>query len=332
MKKRISKIFSSGWGQRLLIIALIMLVMLFLQRRFFRLSNVTSILLDISVYGIMAGGMMFTVLTGGMDLSVGAMAAMTATTLTAIVIDNGYTATSFFAGIVICLAACVVVGLIHGVLVAVFRIPAFVVTLATLYGITGIVQMLTGGYFNQPMTNGIFYQFGNAKILQIPMPVIFLIIFTAIYAVILGKTTFGKKLYAVGGNETASKLVGINSTRTIIIGYVISSASAGIGGMILSSMNMQGGTTTAQGYEGNVLMAIVVGGINLAGGEGDVWGAIFGALLVGIIVNIQVLVGIPADYQKFVQGLIILAAIIINTYTTRRGLGLTRRRFQRKAV
>ncbi len=329
MKKKIENFLGSAWGQRVSVLILIMLFMAFLQPLFFSLKNLNSILLAIAIYGIMAGGMLFTVLTGGMDLSVGSMAALAGTILASSVHDNGYTVGSFFIGAAVDLVVSIVIGLLHGTLVTFFGIPAFVVTLATQYGISGIVQMVTGGSYVQPITNGIFYKLGNARLAGVPMPVVLFFVFSIIFALVLGKTTYGRRLYAVGGNVTASKLVGINTKLTVIVGYVISSVSAGIGGMILVSMNMQAGTTTATGYEGSVLMALVVGVINLAGGEGDVWGAIFGALLVGIINNIQILIGIPSDYQKFVQGVIIILAVILNMYTSRRSQGLTNARVRR---
>jgi ribose transport system permease protein len=323
VKSKLENFMGSAWGQRALILAIIMLAMLFLEPKFFSLQNLNSILLAIALYGIMAGGMLFTVLTGGMDLSVGSMAAMAGTILALNVHRNDYTVGSFFIGIGIALLVSIVIGLLHGSLVTFFGIPAFVVTLATQYGISGIVQLITGGYFVNAIDDGIFYKLGNARVAGVPMPIVLFVVFSVIFAVVLGKTTYGRRLYAVGGNMTASKLVGIKTKFTVIIGYVVSSVSAGIGGMILVSMNMNAGTTTAAGYEGSVLMAMVVGGINLAGGEGDIPGAIFGALLVGIINNIMILVGIPFDYQKFVQGLIIVGAVILNMYTIRRSQGLT---------
>ena len=325
MKKKVFNFLGSAWGQRATIIVLIMLVMAFLQPRFFSLQNLTSILLAIAIYGIMAGGMLFTVLTGGMDLSVGSMAAMSGTIFAMTVSSHGYTVGSFFAGMAFALAICIVVGLLHGTIITFFGVPAFVVTLATQYGISGIVQLYTGGSYVDAFDNGIFYKLGNGKVFGVPMPIILFIIFSIIFAIVLTKTTYGRRLYAVGGNETASKLVGIKTRSVTIIGYVVSSLAAGIGGMILVSMTMVAGTTTASGYEGSVLMAMVVGGINLAGGEGDVWGAIFGALFVGIINNIQILLGVPTDYQKFIQGIIIILAVILNMYTSRRSQGLTGR-------
>ena len=330
MIKKIVNFLGNAWGQRATVIILIMLVMAFLEPRFFSFQNLNSILLAIAVYGIMAGGMLFTVLTGGMDLSVGSMAAMAGTIFAMTADSHSYSVGSFFSGMLFALAVCVFVGLLHGTIVTFFGVPAFVVTLATQYGISGIVQLYTGGNYINAIDDGIFYKLGNARILGVPMPVVLFIIFSIIFAVILSKTTYGRRLYAVGGNGIASKLIGIKTQLITIIGYVVSSVAAGIGGMILVSMNMMAGTTTGSGYEGSVLMAMVVGGINLAGGEGDVWGAIFGALFVGIINNIQILLGVPSDYQTFVQGVIIIAAVILNMYTSRRSQGLTRSRANAK--
>ena len=126
----------------------------------------------------------------------------------------------------------------------------------------------------------------------------------------------------MGGNPTASELIGIKSKLNTRIAFVICSVMAGIGGIILASMNTTAGTGTAAGYEGNVLMAMIVGGINLAGGEGGIIDAVYGALLVGIIDNVQILIGIPPDYQDFLRGAIILAALSLNVYTHRKVHGL----------
>ncbi|NLA86149.1 MAG: ABC transporter permease, partial [Clostridiales bacterium] len=198
-----------------------------------------------------------------------------------------------------------------------------VVTLATKYVIYGLVLLVTGGRFVQIIDSGIMYKLGNAKLFGVmPMPEVIFIAYAILCAFILGKTVFGRRLYAVGGNQTASKLVGIKTKTTVFISYIICSISAGIGGMILASMNMQPGPTTANGYEGNVLTAMVVGGLNLAGGEGGIPGAIFGALLVGIINNMLILLGVKSDYTMFVQGVIIIAAVSLNMYTSRRSQGL----------
>jgi ribose/xylose/arabinose/galactoside ABC-type transport system permease subunit len=325
--KKLMNFLGSQWGQRVMILVLIMLVMAVFAPSFFSLKNASSILLAISLYGIMACGMLFVVLVGGMDLSVGSMAALTASILSINAYRSGYTLQGFLTGVLVALAACVIVGIVHGVLTTKFALPSFVVTLATKYIIYGVVLLVTGGHYVQIIDKGIMYKLGNLRVFgTIPMPELIFIVYALLCAFILGKTVFGRRLYATGGNPVASKLVGIKTNASVIGSYIICSISAGIGGMILASMNMQAGPTTAQGYEGNVLTAMVVGGLNLAGGEGGVIGAIFGALLVGIINNMLILLGVPSDYTMFVQGAIIIAAVSLNMYTSRRSQGLLKTR------
>ncbi|NLT15465.1 MAG: ABC transporter permease [Clostridiales bacterium] len=328
--KKITKFLGNPWGQRLTILVLIMLVMAAFEQSFFKLSNFSNILLAISLYGIMACGMLFVVLVGGMDLSVGSMAALAASLMSMSAQAGGYTTGSFFTGVLIAIAACIAVGIIHGILVTYFSIPAFVVTLATKYLIYGFVLLVTSGRYVQIIGKGIIQQIGNGRLFGvIPMPVMIFLVYAVICTFILSKTVFGRRLYATGGNPVASELVGIKTKGTVFVSYIICSISAGIGGIILASQNMIAGPTTASGYEGGVLTAMVVGGLNLAGGEGGVSGAIFGALLVGIINNMLNLLGVPSDYTMFVQGVIIIAAVSLNMYTSRRSQGLLRVR-QRK--
>ncbi len=323
--KKLTNFLGNQWGQRLTIVALIMIVMAIFEQNFFKPANASNILLAISLYGIMACGMLFVVLVGGMDLSVGSMAALAASILSMNAQSSGYTTSGFITGVLIAIAACIAVGIVHGILVTYFSIPAFIVTLATKYLIYGLVLYVTGGHYVTIVDKGIMYQLGNARLFGlIPMPEVIFIIFALICAFILGKTVFGRRLYAVGGNPVAAQLVGIKTKATVLVSYIICSISAGIGGMILASQNMMAGPTTANGYEGNVLTAMVVGGLNLAGGEGGIPGAIFGALLVGIINNMLILLGVPSDYTMFVQGIIIIAAVSLNMYTSRRSQGLTR--------
>jgi ribose/xylose/arabinose/galactoside ABC-type transport system permease subunit len=325
--KKVTNFLGNQWGQRLTILVLIMIVMAIFEQSFFKPTNASNILLAISLYGIMACGMLFVVLVGGMDLSVGSMAALGASLMSMNAEASGYTTAGFFTGVLIAIAACIAVGIIHGILVTYFSIPAFVVTLATKYLIYGFVLLVTNGRYTQIVGKGIIQQLGNGRLFGVlPMPVLIFLVYAVICTFILSKTVFGRRLYATGGNPVASELVGIKTKGTVFISYIICSISAGIGGMILASQNMIAGPTTANGYEGGVLTAMVVGGLNLAGGEGGVAGAIFGALLVGIINNMLNLLGVPSDYTMFVQGVIIISAVSLNMYTSRRSQGLTKSR------
>jgi ribose/xylose/arabinose/galactoside ABC-type transport system permease subunit len=267
--------------------------------------------------------MMFVILVGEIDLSVGSTAAMAGCVLTKTYITSGYSASGFITGALMATALCLAVGMFHGIESTVFKMPAFVVTIATQYAIYGAMQIYTEGKYIQPKVEGVYYFLGNGKILGIPMPVVLFALCAVVSAIVLGRTVFGRKVYAVGGNREASEMVGIKSKKYIIMAYMTCSFLAGFGGVVLASFNMNVNQSTASGYEGQILTAMVVGGISIFGGEGGVPDVIFGALLVGIINNILILLGVPSEYQKFVQGAIIIAAIAFNMYQSRRSQGLT---------
>ena len=325
--KKVLKAIGSSWGQRITILVIICVIMAIFERSFFKPNNYKSILLAIAVNGIMVCGMLFTVLVGGMDLSVGAVAGISASIAFRIAEASAFTSSSFIFGCAVAIALCLVAGFLNGYIVTQFELPAFVVTLAMKYIVFGSIYLVTKGFFVLPPARGLSFQIGNQIVfsiplgggnsLSIPMPVIILIIVVAICAFTLTKTTYGRKLYAIGGNKNVANLVGIKSNANIIGAFMISSVLSGMAGIILASMNGQAGQTTAINYEGNVLMAMVVGGVNLAGGEGGVAGAVFGALLVGIINNVMILLSVPADLHTFVRGVIILGAMTLNMYAKR---------------
>ncbi|MDR2487069.1 MAG: ABC transporter permease [Clostridiales Family XIII bacterium] len=325
MRKRLIGFIGSTWGQRLTILLAVIVVMALLEPKFFRMSNIYSILLAIAIYGILCCGMLFVILIGGIDLSIGSAAAMAGCIMTKTYMDSGYSAAGFVQGFLLAMLFCALLGLFHGVEITVFRMPAFVMTLATKYALYGAMQVYTGGMRIQPHgALGTVYHFlGNGRPLGIPMPVVLMVLTVVVCTVILGFTPYGRRVYAVGGNPRASELVGIRSRRYTIIGYVVCSMLAGFGGIVLASLNMSVDQTSASGYEGTVLMAMLIGGINIFGGEGGVPGAIFGALFVGIIDNMLILLDVPSEYQKFVQGVIIIVAIAVNMQAYRRVMGLT---------
>jgi len=327
MTAKLKKFMGNAWGQRFAILAIIFIIMVIGEPKFFSGQNWASILLAIALYGIMSCGMMFVVLTGGVDLSVGSMGACAGCYFAFTWVNSGYTAEGLVTGIIFALLSGLIVGLINGVLVAYFKQPSFVVTLAMQYLVYGFTIWYTEGSFVYPVRQlekgvDLFYAIGNAKILGLTMPVWVFFVIVLISAFLLGKTTFGRRMYAVGGSPMAAKLLGINTKRYTVSAFVISAVFASIAGMVLVSLNMVAGCNTASGYEGNVLMALVVGGINLAGGEGGIAGVVFGAVFVGIINNVLILLGVPSDYNTFVQGAVILAAICLNVETSRRTAGI----------
>lgn len=317
MNKRLSKSMGNPWFQRGMILVIIIIIMAFFQRRFFTWSNLNSVLIAICLYGTMACGMLFPVLIGGIDLSVASTAAVCGSILARTVVNGDFTIGSFLVGILIGFIVAIIIGALHGVLAATFRLPAFVVTLATQYLLFGIVLWYTNSTYiftiGDTVGGSIFEYIGKGRVLGfLPFPVLFFFITIALCIILLTKTSFGRKIYITGGNPAAAILVGVKTKLYTFTAYIICSIFAACAGMLLVSMNAKAGSDTARGYEGLALMTMVVGGINLAGGEGGVEGAVFGALIVGVITNMLTLLGVTSDYTKFYQGIIILAAVSLN--------------------
>jgi ribose/xylose/arabinose/galactoside ABC-type transport system permease subunit len=325
--KQLGKFFGNAWGQRVTILAIIFVVMALFAQKFFLPENFKSILISISLYGVMACGMLFVILLGGIDLCVGSTAALAGCCMLKILTTNGNSTFGLVAGFAAAIGLCALLGLFHGVQAAYFGLPSFVVTLATQYAIYGAMLVYTeGSFIYNKNTEDLFYQVAGGKLFGVPMTVVWFLIAVAVSAFALGCTSFGRRLYLVGGNPDAAVLLGIDTKRYTVVSYVICSVAAGFTGIVLASLNMSAYAGTARGYEGKVLMAMVVGGINLMGGEGGIPGAVFGALFVGIINNALILLDVSTDYQSFVQGVVILAAIAVNVYTSRKAQGLIRPR------
>ena len=318
MKRKIATILSNPWSHRALVLIIFIIIMSVFNPRFFLPANLRSILLAISIYGIMACGMLFVIIIGGIDFCIGSTAAMAGCVMTRIVINYEYSAWGFILGLLAAMLLCVLLGLFHGTEIAFCNLPPFVITLATKLLVFGAMYIFTGGSYILPAPGGAFYMISNARLFGIPSPVIWLVVFTVITALVLSYTTFGRKIYVAGGNRAASELVGINTKRYTLVAFVICSITAGIGGILLSSLNTQVYSSTASGYEGRVLTAMVVGGVDLAGGGGGIPGVMFGALFVGILNNAMTLLDVSTDYQGFVQGVVIIAAIALNVITQQR--------------
>ncbi|MBO4331088.1 MAG: ABC transporter permease [Oscillospiraceae bacterium] len=324
-------IFANVWAQRGLILAVLLLIMLIGNRSFFSLGNLRTILMSIAIYGIMCCGMLLAMLTGGIDLAMGSTAAFTSVICLWYYNSHGMTDGAFMIGLVLAVLAAIAVGILHGICDAYLMLPSFVVTLATgklLYGLASAI--LKGSFIHLTNTEGFFYRIANSKLFSIPMPIIIFIVVAVIVGLILAFTVFGRRVYAVGANRSAAELVGINSRLFRVGCYVICSLTACVGGIVLTSMNYVTSATTAQGYEMMIMLALVVGGADIMGGYGDIAGAVFGALLAGIVENMIVMLNINTNYSQAVQGVIIVLAVAFNVYNNRKAAGLTKTR-KRKA-
>ncbi len=292
---------------------------------FFTANNFRSILYSMSLYGLMICGATFPVLLGGIDRTVGAVAAFSGAVCCMIIVDNGHSNTAVILGVLAGIGVGMLCGIVHGIIVAKFEIPAFLLTLATSQVIYGLVQIVTGKQLIIVMEPDLFTSIGSKRLFEIPIPVYVLGVCFLVSYFILNHTVYGRKLYSVGGNKESSKLSGINVKFVIITAYMMSGLMAAIAGIVLSSMNQQALSYAAEGYENDVLAAIVVGGVSLRGGAGTLQGAIFGSLLIGMLNNGLQLIGVDAIYHTLIKGVIIIFAVAADMYSSYKMSGLKRK-------
>jgi ribose/xylose/arabinose/galactoside ABC-type transport system permease subunit len=270
-------------------------------------KNLLNVVRQSSIYGVMAVGMTFVILTAGIDLSVGSVLALT-----------GVLCASFeHAGlpvVLIVIATLVIgalIGSVNGLIITKGKVTPFVVTLGMMSVARGLAHIYTEG---QPISGfgGGFRYIGGGDFLFVPVPIIIFVLTILIAAVILRNTRLGRYTYAIGGNEEAARLSGINVDRFKITAYAISGFTAALGAIILTSRLNAGESIAGTGYELDVIASVVIGGTSLMGGRGSVWGTLIGALLIGIINNGMNLLVIPSYWQLVVKGSIIVGAALID--------------------
>jgi putative xylitol transport system permease protein len=283
---------------------------------FLTTGNISNVLLQTSINGVLAIGMTFVILTRGIDLSVGSVAALTgivaaslATTSAAASVAGGpYPAIVAIAAGLAVGCAC---GALVGWIVSRFSVPAFVATLGMLSAARGMT-LIYGGGKPVPALIPDFRWIGTAKIMGIPMPVIILaIVFIGAWWV-LTRTRFGRYVYAVGGNPHAAKTSGINVTRVRFSVYVISGALSGLAGMMLAARTGSALPQAGIAYELDAIAAVVIGGTSLSGGVGRVTGTLIGALIIGVMNNGLDLMGIESYYQQVLKGALIVGAVMLD--------------------
>jgi ribose/xylose/arabinose/galactoside ABC-type transport system permease subunit len=275
--------------------------------------NISNVLWSISTIGIMSTGSIFVILLGGIDLSLGSIMALSGALAVIVIRVFNYSTLGAILGILVSLCMGMFVGLFHGVVITKFKAPAFLVTFATQIILKVIAQLSLDNKLLHCLEPPLFTAIGLKKILGFPFPIYLMLIAAVISFFVLYKTVMGRRMYAVGGNATAARLSGINSTGITLIAYIISGFTAAIGGIVLSSMTQQAIATAGAGYETEVITAIVIWGASLMGGEGNVSGAIFGAVLVGLLNNGLNLLNVPATVHPLAKGIVIIVAVAADT-------------------
>ena len=302
-----------NWASLGLVGILILLVLLFsvLSRYFFQMKNFLDIGRAVSVQGITAAGMTIGLIAGAFDLSIASVMAASGV-LVAMLLQHGMPlAVAMLAGILLG----VVVGLLNGLIVTRLRINPLITTLGTMSIVRGVAFLATGGV-SLSINNDAFRFVGRGRLATVPAPFVFMLIIFIIVYIVLGYTQFGRYVYAIGGNPVASRLAGINVNKWRLVIYVIVAASAGLSGVVLASLMGTAMPNAAQGYELNVIAAVILGGASLAGGAGTIQGTLVGILILGVLSNGLVLLNVQTYYQMIAQGFVLLAAVAADQLRT----------------
>lgn len=329
-KKWLSKLYK--YRQVVILLALCLFFTILLPGKFLSLNNFRNILYAISLQGIMICGATFPVLLAGIDRTVSGTAALAGAVCCTTIVSHGFSVQGVILGVILGLLIGALSGIFHGLVLSRLEIPAFLLTLATSEILYGLVQTVTGNQLINVMKAESFNWVGSSRLLGIPIPVYILAACFVFTYIVLNKTVYGRHLYCVGGNREAAKLSGIRVKKIIIIAYIISGIMGALSGLVLSSMNQQASAGQAKGYENDVLAAIVVGGVSLRGGAGTIQGAMFGALLIGILTNGLQLMGIASVYHDLIKGIIIIAAVAIDMYSSYKMSGLKRSSFLSRLI
>lgn len=304
--------------QSLIALVLMIIIMSFLSDKFLTVTNMRNVTRQISVNVCLSVGMTLVILTAGIDLSVGSVLALTGA-VAAGLLKNGLELPMFnlairYTFLGAALAAILVgsiLGLTNGLAITRFRVPPFVATLAMLTIARGLTMLWTKGF---PITGlgETFAGLGTGSFLAIPVPVWICAVIVAVALVVTKRTRFGRYVYAVGGNEQAAKLSGLNVNKIKLMVYTVAGALAAIGGLITTARLDSAQPNAGMGYELDSIAAVVIGGTSLSGGRGSVLGTVLGALIIGVLNNSLVLLDVSPFWQQVIKGCVILLAVVID--------------------
>lgn len=312
---RAARFFSSAGQTSSLALVLVALFIFFslTTEAFFTGPNLINVMRQASFTGIAAVGATMVLLIGGIDLSIGSLLAFTGVIAAKVIIEAGLPpAVGLLAG----LAAGTLAGLLNGLIITRLRIPALITTLGTLTIIRGIGFTLTGGLpvFGFPQEPFLGFAegvqaIGKGYLLGIPVPVIIMVIVFVLGYIFLYRTYFGRYIYAIGGNAETARLSGIKVTRIQLLVYTLAGLLTGIAGMIVMGRVNSGQPSVGVGFELEVITAVVLGGVSIAGGAGSLLGVILGVFIMGVLSNGLIILNVSEYNQMVVRGLVLLIAV-----------------------
>lgn len=318
-------------GRAFFALIVIIAVFSFMSPNYLTVSNLLIMSSHVAIYGLLAIGMLLVILNGGIDLSVGSTLALAGVVAGAMM--QGLEMQSLgsilylpvWAVVVVTCAVGALVGAVNGVLIAIFKVPAFVATLGVMYVARGIALLMTNGltYNNlsgrSELGNTGFDWLGFNRIAGIPISVIILAVAAVLAWLMLSRSAFGRWLYASGGNERAAELSGVPTRRVKITVYTLSGILAAIAGLVLSSQLTSAGPTAGTTYELTAIAAVVIGGAALTGGRGTVGGTMLGAFVIGFLSDGLVIIGVSSYWQTVFTGAVIVLAVLLNSLQYGRG-------------
>mgnify|MGYP001116522550 CR=1 FL=1 len=315
-----NKIFKNWWEkikynyfqEFILLVVLLVLGTIFslLTDTFLTIPNILNVLLQISIIAILGFGVTIIIISAGIDLSLGSVMALVGMGTAAILTSS---TPSIFLAILGGLLIGGIIGFINGITVAYIHLPAFIATLAMMSIARGVALVVTNAIpiYNLPES---FLFLGSGFLWGIPTPIYVMISLYFILDFILRKTKFGRYTYAIGGNEEATRLSGINIKRYKLLVYVVGGICTGVAGILFTARLGSGQPTAGVGYELDAITAAILGGTNLFGGSGNLIGTLIGAFVMGVINNGQALLNISSYVQNIVRGIIVILAVGISTY------------------
>jgi ribose transport system permease protein len=293
----------------ILVLLAIVVVGYYVSDDFLTLRNAENVITAASIIVVLAVGQFFVILTGGIDLSVGSILAMS-TVISALTLQAGMPTG---ASVVFVLACCAAAGLLNGVLIVWMNIPPFIATLAMMSAVKGFSYIIQSTSLIEIRDQGFIQAFSRGVILGFRNPVLIFIIVAVVAALVAKFTTFGRSLYAIGGNPEASRLSGLPVARNLLITYTISGLLAGLAGLVAAAQLRQGSSLIGVGYELDAIAAVVVGGASLMGGKGDPLSAVIGVFILTTIINIMNLAGISSEPQLVIKGGVIIIAVFLSS-------------------
>ncbi len=278
-----------------------------LGRDFLTVSNIQNIISQSAVIAIIAIGASMIILTGGIDLSVGSIVGFVGI-FGGMLLKDGV---PLIIAMLLCILAGAVFGLVNGLFVSYGKVPAFIVTLGMMQIIRGLTKVLTGGMpvsgFDEALSN-----ITGIQIFGVPIVVLYVFILYAIMAFVMGKTKFGRRIYAVGGNRNAAKLSGVKINKIETATYVLAGIFSAIGGILLLSRLSYADPNAGSGYEMDAIAAVVIGGIALSGGKGNILNTLVGALILGMLKTGLQILNVATHYQTIIIGVVIILAVFFD--------------------